>query len=533
MQRMPRYLKEHHRDSSRTRAAFRVFKFGLQILLLVIVRSSAPAQVTDLAIDTSGPHHVVQGHYMFFLAQARILAGTDQPGTVSSVSGLPSGATADFVNIARFCCGTSLWSTSDGNPIKISTSSTTPVGTYPLVITYTTPQGVQRSTTYTIYVDPVPSLVHKSGTYFPPDTPLSSLAQWQSNRTTYGRKHCNQTEMAWWDGNVWFYDGARVYYQIADQTGDPSWNTCAQMVANFYQQHVLTVGVPAGYYIFSQGLAMNYQRTGDPVSRQVVAELGQEYYAQWPDVKYVISWMLSREVSYGIEAAYVDQSLGGTLNPHFQDLIEILLGHFDQWFLSKNSDYTQPFMVALGAEALINYYNVSHDPRIPPMLQLAADQLWTQSWDPSSQSFRYYNGDGTSQGSLDLNLLIAPLYGWVYQQTGFQGYRDMGDQIFNGGVAGAWLDGGKQFSQSYRWSAKYLEWRTLAASTAGQTSPTVSCDLNSDGKVNVLDVQLATNQTLGYAACGSADLNGDGKCTIIDVQRIISASLGAACHLGP
>ena len=71
-----------------------------------------------------------------------------------------------------------------------------------------------------------------------------------------------------------------------------------------------------------------------------------------------------------------------------------------------------------------------------------------------------------------------------------------------------------------------------ATPPAGQTG-TISCDLNGDGRVNVLDVQLATNQTLGYAACGSADLNGDSRCTIIDVQRIISASLGAACHLGP
>jgi hypothetical protein len=62
---------------------------------------------------------------------------------------------------------------------------------------------------------------------------------------------------------------------------------------------------------------------------------------------------------------------------------------------------------------------------------------------------------------------------------------------------------------------------------------TLSCDLNSDGSVNVLDVQLATNQVLGYATCGSADLVGSGQCTILDVQRIISASLGASCHLGP
>ena len=58
-----------------------------------------------------------------------------------------------------------------------------------------------------------------------------------------------------------------------------------------------------------------------------------------------------------------------------------------------------------------------------------------------------------------------------------------------------------------------------------QTSP---CDVNHDGSINVVDVQLVINQALGFAAC-SADLNSDGVCNIVDVQRVISAALGGAC----
>ena len=58
------------------------------------------------------------------------------------------------------------------------------------------------------------------------------------------------------------------------------------------------------------------------------------------------------------------------------------------------------------------------------------------------------------------------------------------------------------------------------------------CDLNSDGAVNILDVQIAIGQALGTTACGSADLNGDGVCNVIDVQRIVNASLGMACRTG-
>jgi hypothetical protein len=55
-----------------------------------------------------------------------------------------------------------------------------------------------------------------------------------------------------------------------------------------------------------------------------------------------------------------------------------------------------------------------------------------------------------------LNLLIAPLYGWVSLMTGEEKYRRWGDQIFQGGVWSAQLTGPKQFNQNYRWSFQYL-----------------------------------------------------------------------------
>lgn len=60
----------------------------------------------------------------------------------------------------------------------------------------------------------------------------------------------------------------------------------------------------------------------------------------------------------------------------------------------------------------------------------------------------------------------------------------------------------------------------------------LTCDLNQDGQVNVLDVQLITNQVLGLSAC-TDDLAGSGSCSIVDVQRVVNAALGASCRLGP
>ena len=39
-------------------------------------------------------------------------------------------------------------------------------------------------------------------------------------------------QLTTWEGNVWYYDGIRVYYLIADYTGDPSWEKCAGKIFN-------------------------------------------------------------------------------------------------------------------------------------------------------------------------------------------------------------------------------------------------------------------------------------------------------------
>lgn len=60
-----------------------------------------------------------------------------------------------------------------------------------------------------------------------------------------------------------------------------------------------------------------------------------------------------------------------------------------------------------------------------------------------------------------------------------------------------------------------------------------TCDLNDDGVVNVVDVQIEVNAALGLRACAAGDLNGDGACNVVDVQRVIKAALGQSCQVGP
>jgi uncharacterized protein DUF4038/collagenase-like protein with putative collagen-binding domain len=67
--------------------------------------------------------------------------------------------------------------------------------------------------------------------------------------------------------------------------------------------------------------------------------------------------------------------------------------------------------------------------------------------------------------------------------------------------------------------------------TAGATPPPPpppsfsACDVNQDGVVNVVDVQLEVNMALGILPC----TNPSGTCTVVGVQRVVNAALGGTC----
>jgi hypothetical protein len=74
---------------------------------------------------------------------------------------------------------------------------------------------------------------------------------------------------------------------------------------------------------------------------------------------------------------------------------------------------------------------------------------------------------------------------------------------------------------------------TAGAFSVLQSTSTISpCDLNGDGTVNIVDVQIAINQVAGLTPCGSADLDRNGLCNIVDLQRLINAALGQTCKVG-
>lgn len=297
--------------------------------------------------------------------------------------------------------------------------------------------------------------------------PIPELQQWEGNMTEYGAKFGNErlqrigsdyTSEAY----VWYYDGPRVFYQIADYTGDSQWNVFAENWIETYRGYVFELnGRVPGWRVFPDGLHMHFERTGDEKSKAAAVLLSKR--TPYSSVGGGPGEDYSRETAYCINAYLVAEALGEPRHPKLEQAVEYALGHIEQWFVQNSSKNWAPFMFGLTCEALISYHDkVKKDPRILPALKMGLDECWKRAWIEEQQAF-FYRADNPTEAAPTLNLLVAPAFAWVYLQTGDTKYRDRGDKLWAGGVQrGLERAGGKQFSQNYRWSFDYVRWRTEA-----------------------------------------------------------------------
>ena len=96
------------------------------------------------------------------------------------------------------------------------------------------------------------------------------------------------------------------------------------------------------------------------------------------------------------------------------------------------------------------------------IVQRSVDYMWNTQWLAPLSAFTYSTVTCTTGGledAPDLNGLILPAFGWVLRQSGNGAYRTAGDAILAGAVARAWLQGSKQFNQTFSTSYQYFGWR--------------------------------------------------------------------------
>ncbi len=302
----------------------------------------------------------------------------------------------------------------------------------------------------------------------------------------YGATHCAELELNSGVSDeerlaATQYDAQWVFYQIADYTKESSWKVCAERAeVVFRDRYVLpNNGLIPAHMNFTLGLFRDYLSTGDALSRSSVNLIATNaaYAADYTPLSWTVDASMSREVAYSIRSHMTAEGLGAPHRVRTDALVDQALAHIDQWFVSRTASYVRPFMFGLTAEVLIWHAEATGDPRVLPALASGANWIWDNCWLPDQEAFMYTDRvvpSGGTEPAPDLNLLIAPLYAWLWYQTGDATYRDRADQIFVGGVNGAWLAGAKQFNQNYSASFDYVRWRSIAPRMLAIKSPPVS-----------------------------------------------------------
>lgn len=386
---------------------------------------------------------------------------------------------------------------------------------------------------------------------------IPELASWELHMITYGQVHCYLGPL-----DHVYYDAERVYYQIAAYTGDFTWTTCADFAEITYRdQYVLpNNGSVPGYWNFTTGLRLDYDRTRDSRSKDAAILLSQNAaYAHDRPLEWTASADYSREVAYAIVSYINAEALGEPKRQRRIDLVNQAYDHMAQWFVRfawpgpwqqspQETARLAPFMVGLTAHALIRDWEQTEDTRLIPALRRAADWMWANAWVAVDESMWYESLD-RSKGAPDLNLLIAPIYAFLYHETGETKYRDEGDALFAGGVRRAYLAGGKQFDQNYWWSFDYVTWRKAPAPDTSApaviiTAPAagdpvgglITVSANATDNVGVSGVQFKVNganlgaedTTAPYAVTWDTTKVVSGPYTLTAVARDAAGNAGAS-----
>ena len=297
--------------------------------------------------------------------------------------------------------------------------------------------------------------------------PIPGLKKWRQTMLTLGRRWCDPSKQFsfGWEGDVWYYDGARVYFQIEDYTGNHKWDECAMNIARQYRDFVVSRnGAVPGWRNFATGMRMAYERTHDESYKKAVLLMAANSpYARRGGA---ITDDLIRETAYALDMYVEAEKLGERRNPLAAQAAAYLLGDFEALFVRGNYTIHQTFFDGLAAEALIGYYELSHDASIPPAIKTMLDWLWDRGSDQKHGKL-IYNPDPVGPRCKDYcqqyqtvtNNLIAPAFAWYYSLTGDVTYQQRGDVFFEHALDEDISYSGKIFSQNFRWSFDYVKWR--------------------------------------------------------------------------
>ena len=483
--------------------------------------TKAIGRAYDFRLGIAGPHNVVQGYdtylqvYYADIARPSDYVASDIDITIS---GLPPASRVSRYDpnnfVGSFDSGMGLLKLHPSTiyqdtALHITTTASTPIGRYTITFSDIHSErypAVTRSYEYTLNVIKASFPYGTPSSY--PSIPAigdkNSKGTWVYGMVTVGASaaFCNQNSGA----GANFYDAIRAYqqtmaYDTANSiTGNPSqWETCIANRKAGYLRYVNRVphGKVWAIYLASKGM-MTLALGGDLSAKTALYQTADN--AQWRTLRAsMMDVGLERELNFTAESL-IAASVAGDENQAglIPVAIDYLLADIDQ--IVNSSVSHEPFIDGTVADTLIHYYvdTKGADARIPPAIKALADHLWNRYWIPGVCSgtptavfkgcFAYSAGlsqmgiDASTNGSpsneAGLNLLIAPMYAWLFKMTGNGAipgsdgsqcggtpgqpctYQQAGDTIFQKGISQSDYYQPKSWAQNYRWSFDYVLWRS-------------------------------------------------------------------------
>jgi hypothetical protein len=286
------------------------------------------------------------------------------------------------------------------------------------------------------------------------------------------------------DGSNWsganYYDRALIYYAFWLRTANPEYFRRAALIAVDYRTRYLEANDynTSNYWAQMEGLEQHYLLTGDEKSRTAVARVAEVYPPLIPQLDdFNVPWLENRMQARVLQGLFLAWRLNA-VGPRRLRLARLLDESIDRVLGTQRADGSYGFastcrqslnyMTGLVNDIFIRLYtHYRADPRLVESIRKSTDYLWSTQWIPGRRAFQYMGAECTVGTTLvggrvpspDLNNLMVTGYAWLYRHTGDPVYRSRADQIFLGGVEGAYLYGSKQFNEHHTASFRYLGYR--------------------------------------------------------------------------
>jgi hypothetical protein len=246
-------------------------------------------------------------------------------------------------------------------------------------------------------------------------------------------------------------------------------------------------------YTFPQGLVQDYFMFGDEQARNVSGLIVDNFYMTHGDGNYYKApqtrgFWTEREAGFAVNGIMAHYEATGNvtyLNKVRERVTSLhqmqadngrrawvhnLFDHDPSEGCATSDWGSSPWMSGLLLEGIIKFHKLTNDALAADSIVMAVDDLrahYLATGDAAGRSFVYLGCPVYTDGTPDLDNLIAHAFGYAYKLTGLDAYKTLGTALFNTSVAEGVTSTHKHYDQQFRTSGHFPAY----LSTAGAPVP--------------------------------------------------------------